>query len=254
MRLFRGFEELDSIVRPVVTLGSFDGVHAGHRRILDKLKSEAERINGESVVITFEPHPRQIIYPNESIELLTTLEEKAELLSSLGIDNLLVIKFNEQFRQLNSDEFVKDYLIGKLGIKSMIVGYNHHFGHNRSGDFNHLKPLHNELGFNLLRVDKFDNGAGKISSTEIRKLIKSGSIEQANQLLEYQYSISGSINHDNTFIKESPNKIIPDSGTYKTTINNSPKTVKINSQEQIIICENTPAVETATIKFLQKII
>ena len=114
MKIFRDFDSVDEIVNPVVTLGSFDGIHSGHRQILNGVIAESKRIKGQSVVITFDPHPRQVIFPEQKMELLTTTEEKAELLERFGIDILLVVEFNETFRQLSSEDFVRNFLVGKL--------------------------------------------------------------------------------------------------------------------------------------------
>ncbi len=235
MRIFHNFDCVDDIVRPAVTLGSFDGVHTGHRRILDSLIAESKRIGGQSVVITFDPHPRQVIFPDQKMELLTSLDEKAEVLERLGIDNLLVIKFDEDFRRLSSEEFVREYLVKRLGMKSMIVGYNHHFGHNRSGDFNHLTPLHNELNFNLTQVEKFDMGCGKISSTEIRKLLTGGDVEKAAKLLDYQYFIIGQTDSTGAFSPNMPNKIIPGTGIYEIEIDNKLAQLIIDGDKNMII-------------------
>jgi riboflavin kinase/FMN adenylyltransferase len=235
MRIFHNFDCVDEIVRPAVTLGSFDGVHTGHRRILDSLIAESKRIGGQSVVITFDPHPRQVIFPEQKMELLTSLDEKAEVLERLGIDNLLVIKFDEDFRRLSSEEFVREYLVKRLGMKSMIVGYNHHFGHNRSGDFNHLTPLHNELNFNLTQVEKFDMGCGKISSTEIRKMLTGGDVEKAAKLLDYQYFIIGQTYSTGAFAPNMPNKIIPGTGIYEIEIDNKLAQLIIDGDKNMII-------------------
>ena len=235
MRIFHGFDNVHEIVRPAVTLGSFDGVHSGHRRILDSLMAESKRIGGQSVVITFDPHPRQVIFPDQKMELLTTTEEKAELLEQVGVDILLVVEFNDTFRQLTSEDFVRNFLVGKLGMKSMIVGYNHHFGHNRSGDFNHLTPLHNELNFNLTQVEKFDMGCGKISSTEIRKLLTGGDVEKAAKLLDYQYFIIGQTDSTGAFAPNMPNKIIPGTGIYEIEFDNKLAQLIIDSDKNMII-------------------
>ena len=253
MRIFHGFDDVHEIVRPAATLGSFDGVHTGHRRILDKVISESKRINGESVVITFSPHPREVVFPNEKMELLTSLDEKAELLEDFGIDNLLVIKFDDNFRQLSSEEFVRDYLVGKLGMKSMIVGYNHHFGHNRSGGFDNLGPLQQELGFSLTRVDKFDMGCGKISSTEIRKLLAEGNVTKAAKLLDYQYFIIGQADHSGQFTPDMPNKIIPGEGIYNVVINGTSHQLLINGNKQLTIKDFNHCQQNIKITFTEKI-
>ena len=253
MRILHNFDCVDDIVRPAVTLGSFDGVHTGHRRILDSLIAESKRIGGQSVVITFDPHPRQVIFPEQKMELLTSLDEKAEVLERLGIDNLLVIKFDEDFRRLSSEEFVREYLVKRLGMKSMIVGYNHHFGHNRSGDFNHLTPLHNELNFNLTQVEKFDMGCGKISSTEIRKMLTGGDVEKAAKLLDYQYFIIGQADHSGQFTPNMPNKIIPGEGIYNVTIGNSSHQLIINGNNQLTIKNFNDCPQNIKITFNEKI-
>lgn len=253
MRIFHGFDNVNEIVRPAVTLGSFDGVHSGHRRILDSLMAESKRIGGQSVVITFDPHPRQVIFPDQKMELLTTTEEKAELLEQVGIDILLVVEFNDTFRQLTSEDFVRNFLVGKLGMKSMIVGYNHHFGHNRSGDFNHLTPLHNELNFNLTQVEKFDMGCGKISSTEIRKMLTDGDVAKAAKLLDYQYFIIGHTDQSGQFTPNMPNKIIPGEGIYNVTIGNSSHQLIINGNNQLTIKNFNDCPQNIKITFNEKI-
>ena len=253
MRIFHGFDNVHEIVRPAVTLGSFDGVHSGHRRILDKVISESKRIGGESVVITFSPHPREVVFPNEKMELLTSLDEKADVLEHLGIDNLLVIKFDDNFRQLSSEEFVRDYLVGKLGMKSMIVGYNHHFGHNRSGDFDNLGPMQRELGFSLTRVDKFDMGCGKISSTEIRKLLAEGNVTKAAKLLDYQYFIIGQTDPSGQFTPDMPNKIIPGEGIYDVVINDNSHQLLINGNKQLIIKDFNQCQQNIKITFKERL-
>lgn len=253
MKIFRDFDSVDEIVNPVVTLGSFDGIHSGHRQILNGVIAESKRIKGQSVVITFDPHPRQVIFPDQKMELLTTTEEKAELLERFGIDILLVVEFNETFRLLSSEDFVRNFLVGKLGMKSMVIGYNHHFGHNRSGNFDHLAPLHNELNFNLTRVDKFDMGCGKISSTEIRKLLAEGEVSKAAKLLDYQYFIIGKTDSAGQFTPNSPNKIIPGTGLYEIDIDNHPHTLTINENKQMVINALSNSAANKKITFKAKI-
>ena len=186
---------------------------------------------------------------------LTAIEEKekAELLEDFGIDNLLVIKFDDNFRQLSSEEFVRDYLVGKLGMKSMIVGYNHHFGHNRSGGFDNLGPLQQELGFSLTRVDKFDMGCGKISSTEIRKLLTEGDVTKAAKLLDYQYFIIGQADHSGQFTPDMPNKIIPGEGLYNVVINGTSYHLLINGNKQLTIKDFNHCQQNIKITFTEKI-
>ena len=215
MRIFHNFDCVDDIVRPAVTLGSFDGVHTGHRRILDSLIAESKRIGGQSVVITFDPHPRQVIFPDQKMELLTSLDEKAEVLERLGIDNLLVIKFDEDFRRLSSEEFVREYLVKRLGMKSMIVGYNHHFGHNKAGDHSFLVE-HGAL--EVVEVAQYTDNGNKVSSTTIRKAVGEGDMALARQLLGHTYIIIGMADAEGR-VATDKYKLLPADGRYDCTIN-----------------------------------
>ena len=134
MRVFNGFEHTAYIPRPVVTIGSYDGVHRGHREILSHLEALARARKGESVVVTFHPHPRLVLGRGEGLRLLTTLPEKLELLEQAGIDNVIVAPFTESFSRLGAEEFIRDYLVETLHLDTLAVGYNHHLGHNQQGD------------------------------------------------------------------------------------------------------------------------
>ena len=138
MRIIYGFDNIPHINHPVITLGSYDGVHTGHQVLIGQTISSAKNRGGQSVVLTFEPHPRITLGKDEGLKLLTTLEEKALLLERCGVDFLLVIPFDIAFSRLTNEQFLNDYLIGKLHAEEIIIGYNHHFGHNKSGDYNYL--------------------------------------------------------------------------------------------------------------------
>ncbi len=173
----------------------FDGVHKGHQIIIKKLSSIAEKKNLESAVLTFFPHPRLVFNPNDDLKLLNTTEEKKYLLKKNGLQNLFLQEFNEEFRNLTGEEFVRDFLVGKLNVKHLIIGYDHTFGKNRSGNFELLKKLSTELDFEVEQIEAVDFDEKHISSTQIRNALSEGKIKEANEMLGYDYSISGTVIH-----------------------------------------------------------
>ena len=191
MRVFHGFENLPSFRSPAATVGSYDGVHSGHRVLLDRIRREAAAVGGESIVLTFDPHPRVTLGTQERLRLLTSLEEKIYLLDRFGIDNLIVIPFDRAFSRIPSESFVKDYLIGKVGVKNLVVGFNHRFGHDKEGDYRLLNGLHDEFGFRVTEIEKQDVDAEKVSSTVIRRLIERGEMNKAARMLSHPYLLAG---------------------------------------------------------------
>ena len=171
MRIVHGFDNIPTISHAVATVGSYDGVHSGHRVLIEQVIARAKARGGESVIITFEPHPRITLGKAEGLKLLTTLEEKALLLDRLGVDVMVVIPFDTHFSRLSHDEFIDNYLIGKLGIEELVVGYNHHFGHNKSGDYDYLTTQQSSL--TVYRVEQQMVENEKVSSTVIRQTIES---------------------------------------------------------------------------------
>jgi riboflavin kinase / FMN adenylyltransferase len=193
MQIHYGYENL-RFRNPVVTTGIFDGVHKGHRALLDFLVSRAKALKGESVVLTFSPHPRIVLEQNpEKLSFLTTLEEKKILLEKANIDHLVIIEFNKVFSNIRACDFVKDVLNEKIGTKHLIIGYNHHFGRKGEGDFNTIKQCAESLDFIVEQVPGFKTEKVTISSSEIRKALLSGKLDEANKWLGYNYSVSGSI-------------------------------------------------------------
>ena len=189
MRLHFGFDDMPCGVRTVVTVGSFDGVHAGHRLLISHLKAMASRLDAESVVVTFDPHPRIAMGHAEGMRLLTTIDERASLLASAGVDHLVVARFDERFRTQPYESFVRNMLIEKLGMVGMIVGYNHRLGRGSEGNHERLVPLAVECGFALECVAQHTDEGDKISSTVVRGVIASGDMSRAAQLLGSRYSI-----------------------------------------------------------------
>lgn len=228
MIIHNGYENL-VIVSPVVTLGIFDGVHRGHRMLIDCLISRAKETGGESVVITFSPHPRLVLEKDHlNLTFLTTLEEKKDLLEKAGIDHLVIIDFSIEFSRMPACDFVKDILSGRIGTKYLIVGYDHHFGRNGEGDFDTIKQCSGSLDFKLEKVQGLQTEEGAISSTSIRDALLNGRLDDANRLLGYNYSLTGiivdgekigrSIGFPTANIRPEAHKLIPANGVYAVEV------------------------------------
>lgn len=194
MKVFRSFIEARGIRNPVVTTGSFDGVHIGHKTILKRLRALAEMHNGESVLITFDPHPRKVLYPDtagKDLKLILSQKEKLELLSEAGLDNIIIIEFTKEFARTTSEEFVRDFLTGSLGARVIVVGFNHHFGFNKEGDYKQLWEWQKKYGFLAEEIPEQDVENETVSSTKIRKAISEGYIQRANAYLDHFYIVIG---------------------------------------------------------------
>lgn len=215
----------------VVTVGTFDGVHLGHRAIMDTVAEKAEDRNARSVIVTFDPHPRDIINPGEAgIKLLTTLEERREILEGLGIDLMVVIPFDRDFSLLTSEEFVRDIIVDKIGVSEFVIGYDHHFGRDREGSIDTVKRLGEEIGFDAYVVSRQEVGNHTVSSTAIRNaLSEDGNVELASELLGRPYLLNGTVVHGDKRGKqigfptanikpEHHNKIIPKDGVYAVKV------------------------------------
>ncbi|MDM8003020.1 MAG: FAD synthetase family protein [Bacteroidota bacterium] len=194
MRIFRSFEEASVINAPVVTTGTFDGVHIGHRTIINRLKKLASEHSGESVLITFHPHPRVVLYPEtagKGLKLICSQEEKIELLRKAGLDNVIIIEFTREFSRITSEEFVRDILCGVLGAKVIVVGHNHHFGFNQEGDYRRLWEWREKYGFEAEEIPMQEVQNETVSSTRIRQALTEGYIQRANAYLDHFYLIIG---------------------------------------------------------------
>ncbi|MDR3626825.1 MAG: bifunctional riboflavin kinase/FAD synthetase [Ignavibacteriaceae bacterium] len=192
MKVFNNLLEVKKDKNTVLTLGTFDGIHLGHKKIIDAVVEKASVNGGRSLLITFDPHPRNVLSDN-SIKLLNSPAEKLELLKSLNIDDVLVINFTKEFSQLSSEEFFKSYIIDKIGIREIVVGYDHHFGKGRVGDEHTLKELGSKYGFSVTKVDAVSIDGINVSSSKIRNAITEGDIKTANKLLGRHYSIRGMV-------------------------------------------------------------
>lgn len=196
MRIFNSFDEVDKISSPVLTIGTFDGVHIGHQKIIKQLKKEALQLGGESVLFTFYPHPRMVLFPDaHGLQLLTTQEEKLKLLELSGIDNVIVQPFTFDFSRLTALEFVRDYLVNKLHVKKLIIGYDHQFGKNREGSIDFLRAIADVYEFEVIEIPAQDIDDVNVSSTKIRDALKSGDVETAGNYLGRPYSLTGEVVH-----------------------------------------------------------
>lgn len=215
---------------PVLTIGTFDGVHLGHRKIIARLHDLAKTINGESVIFTFDPHPRKVVAPSETtLRLLTTLEEKIVLFEQSGIDHLIIYPFTPEFSKLTYEEFVEQVLVDQIHTKFLVVGYDHKFGKNRQGDFEFLKKCADRHEFQIEKLDVLLMNESHISSTKIREAIQQGDFETANAFLGYPFTLHGTVVEGQKLGRKiqfptaniqasDPDKIIPGYGVYAVKI------------------------------------
>ena len=202
MQVHSSVENLPPFIRSVITIGTFDGVHTGHQKIIQALVVEARRVNGESIIITFHPHPRKIIIPNQRLELLTTLEEKIEILSAAGIDHLVVVPFTLPFAEQTAEAYLKDFLVGRFHPHSIIIGYDHHFGKNRKGNFQFLEQNAEPYNYKLIEIPVLVLEEISVSSTKIRQAIHYCQVEIAKALLGYSFFFSGTVTTGDKFGRE----------------------------------------------------
>lgn len=229
MKVYYSIDDFQKLDKAVVTTGTFDGVHLGHRKILSQLNSVAKNIDGESVLLTFFPHPRMVLQPDLDIKLINSQEEKINLLKSTGLDHLIIHPFTLEFSRTSSLEFVRNILVNKIGAKKLVIGYDHHFGRNREGSFEHLKEYGPLYGFEVEEISAQDIDDTTVSSTKIRKAIDEGTIEIANQYLKYPFPLTGKVVEGerigstigyptaNILVKDSY-KIIPANGVYAISL------------------------------------
>ena len=226
MQVHNNIEQLPSFRNAVITIGTFDGVHMGHRQIIDKLKEEAKAINGETVIITFHPHPRKVISSTIlGVRLINTLDERLKLLEQLGVDHVVVVPFTEAFANQPAEEYIKNFLIGKFKPHTIIIGYDHRFGKERKGDYLLLEKMATEMGYRLKEIPKHVLDEISISSTRIREALLEGKIEVADKLLGYDFFFSGTVVHGDKLGRQlgyptanlkavDEEKIVPGNGIY----------------------------------------
>lgn len=196
MQIHRDLNKLPVFKNAVITIGTFDGVHLGHRQIIDSLKEEAARAHGESVIITFHPHPRKIVSSViTGIRLINTLPERIELLDKTGIDHLVIVPFTEFFANQHAEEYIRDFLVEKFKPHTIIIGYDHRFGKERAGDYKLMEEKALVYNYRLKEIPEHILNAIKVSSTNIRNAILHSNIEEANSLLGYLFFFEGEVFH-----------------------------------------------------------
>lgn len=193
MKIFNAIQEFSSPAGTIVTLGTFDGVHKGHKSLLDKLISNGKALGCETVVLTFFPHPRMVLQPDADVKLLNTMDEKAALLEDFGIDNLIIHPFSHEFSRLTAQDFVKDILVTRLNARKIIIGHDHRFGRNRTATTQDLVRMGEELGFEVEQVSALEVGEVSVSSTKIRNALLEGDLDTSNSYLGYPYFITGTV-------------------------------------------------------------
>jgi riboflavin kinase/FMN adenylyltransferase len=240
LKIFTNFDEAASIHNAVVTTGSFDGVHKGHKVILLRLKKLAEETGGETVLITFHPHPRKVLYPDtagKGLYFINSQREKIELLREAGLDNLIIVNFTLEFSQITSVDFVRNILLNKIHARKIVIGFNHHFGHNREGDYEALRQLGMEYGFEVEEIPEQDIQNETVSSTKIRQALLDGNIQKANAYLDHHYIIMGLIREVNPKLQaigfpsfsvkiEEESKLLPPNGVYAVSVKDDDRTYR----------------------------
>ena len=195
MQVYNDLFSIKKDENTVLTIGTFDGIHLGHQEIIDKVKERADGYGGRSFLVTFNPHPRKVVSNSGKVKVLSTLKEKEEILRKLGMENLFVINFTREFSQNPAEKFVMDYLINGIGLREIVIGFDHHFGKGRSGSIETLIELGKKNNFNVERVDEITINGDKISSTAIRNALADGNVQHAGKLLGRYYSFSGEVVH-----------------------------------------------------------
>lgn len=194
MKIYKNIEDFIPLDNAVVTIGTFDGVHIGHQKIINSLKEYAKKINGETVLLTFFPHPRMILHPeDDSLRLINTIEEKAQRLAETGIDHLIITPFTRDFSNQTPEEYIREVLVSKIGTKRIIIGYDHHFGKDRSGSLIDLLKYAEVYHYSVREIPEQDINDVAVSSTKVREALIIGEINKANRYLGYPYRITGKV-------------------------------------------------------------
>jgi len=263
VKIYYNIDDFNPPKKTVVTTGTFDGVHLGHRVLLNRLNQLAEKFDSESVILTFFPHPRMVLYPdNNDLRLLNSIEERIELFKETGIDHLIIHPFSKEFSRLSSIEFVRDILVTKLNTHKLVIGYDHHFGRNREGTFEHLQEFGPVYGFDVEEIPAQEMQQINISSTKIRNSLIEGEINAANQFLGYNYFIQGTVIEGDKIGRKigfpTANikvndwyKLIPAKGVYavKTIINNKTYSGMLNIGTRPTLNGNDVTVEVNIFNF-----
>lgn len=195
MAVFYRLQELPAFGNPVITLGTFDGVHLGHRAILEAVIRQAQAAGGQSILITFEPHPRKVLFPEQELKILTPLDEKVRLIQEAGIEHVVVAPFTKAFSQLSADKYIEDFLVRYFHPEVIVIGHDHHFGHDRKGNIALLEAFAAPCGFKVCQISEQLINDAAVSSTKIRKALAQGAVVAAREMLGRPYSFKGSVVH-----------------------------------------------------------
>lgn len=230
MRVIRELNDQVTFNNPIVTLGTFDGVHLGHQEIVRQMVEEGKSSGRETVLLTFHPHPRMVLYPeSHSVRLIDSIEEKLEKLEKTGLDTVILFPFTQKFSRLTAAEFVRDVLVRDIGVSQMLVGYDHHFGKNREGDFHQLQDLGQLYGFEVKQVQAIQSDDVSVSSTKIRKALSEGAMSTVERYLGRPFQLTGEVIHGNKLGRtigfptanlylDQTTKILPETGVYAVKI------------------------------------
>lgn len=191
MLIYNGLSEFSKNENSIVTIGTFDGLHLGHQKIVDQLVNSAKSLNAKSTVISFDPHPRQIVSGDYSLSILTTIPEKSEILKNSGVDGLVILEFNKALSQMSAEDFITDVILDKIGLRGIIIGYDHRFGKGRDGGEEMLSKLSETHGFFIKKVDAVSVNGTEVSSTKIRDFLLKGNVFEAREFLGRYYSFEG---------------------------------------------------------------
>jgi riboflavin kinase/FMN adenylyltransferase len=230
LNIYRHISDLSNLSNTIVTIGTFDGVHLGHQKIIKRLVELKNKQGGEIVLFTFAPHPRKVLFPEQTdLKLITTTEEKCDLLKAFGVDNVLVFPFTKAFSQMHANDYISEIIAKGLKTKTLVIGYDHRFGSNREGNIETLKQLSSAYKFNVEEIPAQEINELNISSTRIRKAIDEGDIQTANEFLGYSFFVTGTVVKGkqlgrtigyptaNIFIEDT-DKLIPKIGVYAVNV------------------------------------
>ncbi len=243
MKIYNNISEFTKLENAVVTIGTFDGVHFGHQKIIAKLKEEAAKTGGETVILTFFPHPRMILHPeDQNLKLITTMNEKAELLQNSGIDHLIITPFTRDFSNMSAEDYIRNILVNRIGTKKIVIGYDHRFGKDRTGSLKELQDFASVYDYQVEEIPEQDVNDISVSSTRIRKSILKGDVKTAYDFLKHPFTLSGKVIRGdqigrtlgyptaNLFIEESY-KLIPADGIYAVNVAINTGSSKNKNQE-----------------------
>lgn len=266
MQVHYHLENLPEFRRAVITIGTFDGVHKGHQTIIDAVLKEAKNVDGESILITFHPHPRKIVQPDSSLQLINTLEEKISLLGQKGLSHLVIVPFTANFSTQSPENYIKDFLVKKFKPHSIIIGYDHHFGKDRKGNYLLLEKQKSIWGYELIEIPKHVLDEIAISSTKIRNAIKNSDIHTANRLLGYDFFFTGMVIHGDKLGRElgyptanllytDEDKIRLGDGVYAAYVSIADEIKKgmLSIGNRLTLADNSPKIEINIFDFDKKI-